>query len=381
MVSGVVWHILTGEYPPHCGGVGDHSALIGRGLAKRGCAVHVWQPNASEQAAANLHVHAIGSFGLRGLQLLERSLNALPTPRILLVQYVPNAFGWRGANLPFCRWLLRRSRSGDDVRIFFHEPYFYFARQSLRRNLLAAVQRIMAWLLLRAARRVYVSNPAWEGLLRPYAPRRSLSMKWLPIPSTIPCIDNADAIADLRRSVSARWKVGHFGSFNDNIAPFLTDSLRELLRREPDVVVKLLGSGADRHARMIAQDCPELSARVLVIGRVSAEEISAHLQTLDLAIQPYPDGVSSRRTSAMACLANGVPTLSTVGEWTEPTWFGDQGIKMTPAGDAAAFVFAAQGLVHDEAARRTLAEAGRKLYRRCFALEHTLDNLLAEAPA
>lgn len=270
---------------------------------------------------------------------------------------------------------------GDDVRVFFHEPYFYFARQSLRRNLLAAIHRYMAWILLRAARKIYISNPLWERLLRPYAPKHAPAMQWLPIPSTIPRVDNPDAVASFRQSTNARWVVGHFGSYNDNIAPLLAGSMRELLRREPNVVVRFLGSGAERHARLTLQDSADLAPRVHSVGRLSADEISLHLQALDLVVQPFPDGVSSRRTSAMACLVNGVATLSTVGELTEPAWLNDPGICMTPAGDPTALVAAAVRVLHDDGFRRSLAAGGRALYQRCFALEQTLDQLLAVEPA
>src|ERR1051325_7766931 len=51
-------------------------------------------------------------------------------------------------NLRFCRWLRDRGREGMDVRVMFHEPYFYFTASRPWRNVLAAVQRVMA----RAAR-------------------------------------------------------------------------------------------------------------------------------------------------------------------------------------------------------------------------------------
>ena len=54
-----------------------------------------------------------------------------------------------GANLPFCRWLLRRaSRGRDDVRVMFHEPYFEFGWAPMHRSALSIVQRRMARIAL-----------------------------------------------------------------------------------------------------------------------------------------------------------------------------------------------------------------------------------------
>ena len=44
------WHFLTGEYPPDRGGVADYTALVAAGLAKHGCAVHVWSTGESPDA-------------------------------------------------------------------------------------------------------------------------------------------------------------------------------------------------------------------------------------------------------------------------------------------------------------------------------------------
>ena len=41
------------------------------------------------------------------------------------------------------------------------------------------------------------------------------------------------------------------------------------------------------------------------------EEVSVHLSACDLMIQPYPDGISARRTSAMAALAHERPVVTT----------------------------------------------------------------------
>ena len=138
------WHIVTGEYPPQPGGIADYTSQgFVAALRARGEEVHVWTP----------------PFGLTELRAIGRGVDASrssgATP-ILLVQYAPNAFGMRGANVPFCLWLLLRAwRHEDDIRVMFHEPFSYFARQPLRRNLLALVQRVMAALLLASSRIAY----------------------------------------------------------------------------------------------------------------------------------------------------------------------------------------------------------------------------------
>ena len=38
------WHVITGEYPPQRGGIGDYTELLAAGLAAEGHAVSVWCP-------------------------------------------------------------------------------------------------------------------------------------------------------------------------------------------------------------------------------------------------------------------------------------------------------------------------------------------------
>ena len=159
------FHLLTGEYPPHTGGVGDYTSLVAEGLAARGATVHVWCPNASESSSSpgSVHVHRLPDvFGPASRKHLESAF--LASPGCVLLEYVPNALGARGANVPFCLWLMGVRRRGADVRVMFHEPYFYFSWHRPWRNGLALVQRLMAALLIRASGVAYISTTAWTDL-------------------------------------------------------------------------------------------------------------------------------------------------------------------------------------------------------------------------
>src|SRR5205814_1006179 len=102
----------------------------------------------------------------------------------LLVQYVPQAFGFKAMNVPFAWWLYGQRRR--DVQVMFHEVAITFQRrQPLRVHALAAVTHLMASLVLRAAGRVYMSTPTWEAHLRTLGPMRNQPLA-LPIPSNIP---------------------------------------------------------------------------------------------------------------------------------------------------------------------------------------------------
>jgi len=391
-MSSRVWHLVTGEYPPGGGGVGEYTRALADALAAEAREVHVWagQQGTGDRGqgtaggsvrpstGGGVTVHSVRGFGAGGLREMGRALDGFPSPRRLLVQYAPQAFGARGMNVGFARWALSRARQGDEVRVMFHEPYVQFSLAHPARNLIAAANRVMAILLLRAATVAYVSTPAWERLLRPWAPRRLGTMPWLPIPSTVPRVDDPEAVARVRAQIGATRPevhvVGHFGTYGGMVAPLLEPALRAVLSPPSQSVALLLGDGGPAFAARLQAD-PALRGRVAAPGRLPDDRLSLHLQACDVAVQPYPDGVTARRTSVMACLANGVATVTTDGRFTEREWRVGP-IPLAPAGDAAALAALILDLLDDDARRRALGQAGRDFYQAHFAMERTIDMLL-----
>jgi len=375
-------HILTGEYPPQCGGVGDYTRLVADALTTGGLAVHVWCPAVTDAVMDGVMLHRLPDvFGQASRQMLESALTA--TPGTVLLQYVPNALGARGANLPFCLWLRRMRGRGADVRVMFHEPYFYFSWGHPLGNVLALVQRAMAAVLLRASDIVYLSTETWVRYLRPLAAPET-SMVVSPIPSTVQ--SEADP-----RDVS-RWRarhegqdgdaavVGHFGTYGDHLARELVRVVPVILYSHSKARFVCIGQGSDTFAERLCRQNPSLARRIDGTGAISHADIAAALRACDVVVQPYPDGVTTRRTSVMAALANGVPTVTTAGALTEAVWGETGAVALAPASDARAIGAAVVALLRDPAGRATLAATGRRTYDERFAIDRTLEALLAGPP-
>jgi glycosyltransferase involved in cell wall biosynthesis len=370
------WAIITGEYPPQIGGVSDYTRLVARGLAEAGDEVHVWTPDHAEPTLADpgVQIHRLpGRFGLRALTMLDTALAQLPRPYRLLVQYVPHAFGWKGLNLPFCLWLAARRR--QQAWVMFHEVAFPF-RWSRRPKhlLLAGVTHLMAALVLQAAARVFVSIPAWVEMLRRVGLGRR-SATWLPIPSTMPTTVAARDVAAVRGRLGAgagTLVIGHFGSFGALITPLLAAVLPPLLTADHRRLALLIGTGSEQFRKELLRGSPDLSGQLTAVGDLPPAEITAHLAACDLMIQPYADGVSSRRTSMMASLALGLPIVTTTGFLSEPLWRESQAVALTPANAPSALISAAEALLADPGRRAELAACAAALYAERFALGHLL---------
>jgi glycosyltransferase involved in cell wall biosynthesis len=378
----LTWHVITSEYPPQLGGVADYTQILSAGLAQAGDEVHVWCPfnkkEPQESAGAGVAVHRqLGCFSPSDLRHVGTLLDRFAAPRRLLLQWVPHGYGYRGMNLPLCLWLWQRAaHSGDQVDIMVHEPYLPFRAGSVRHALVAAVQRMMTVVLLNRARRVWISIPAWEPLLKPYAWRRPLKLKWLPIPSVLPSARQSG-----RDEIRARFDiaggpiVGHFGTYSSVIAKSLMHVLPSLLEGHLGATVLLIGAGSERLCDHICGFYPQLASRMHATGVLSGEEVARHLAACDIVIQPYPDGVSSRRTTVMAALALRVPVVTTKGVLTEPVWNQTQAVSLSDPSDYKSMIQCAEGLLADAEERKRVGAAGHDLYLQRFDAKHAIAAL------
>jgi glycosyltransferase involved in cell wall biosynthesis len=374
----MLWHLLTPEYPPDCGGVGDYTSLLADALADAGDIVHVWHPPAAPgqpiaHRSARLAVHVLPDrFGRAARRVLDRAF--LDTPGTVLVQYVPGAFGLRGVNVPFCRWLLRTHRTGGDVRVMFHEPFFYYGAGRPWRNALAVTQRLMATLLLRASSTLYVSTEAWLQHLAPFGLVSDAQV--LPVPATLAIDPPASIVAGWRERLrcDAPFVVGHFGTYGDHIAAELRQVLPAIWRVLPRAGVLLAGDGSREFGDRLRESTAS-AAPLVTTGRLSATDAAAALRACDVLIAPFPDGATTRRTSLMASLSSGRAVVTTDGALTERVWRETGAVALVRAGDAASFAAEVSRLAGDETMRTELGARGRRVYDQRFDVVHIVSVL------
>lgn len=382
------WHLLSADYPPTCGGVSDYTHLVAAGLAAEGDEVHVWcrfTPGVAP-SLQGVHVHRIlDRLGISDIVRLGQMLDEYQPQRRLLVQWVPHAFGFKSMNLPLCAWLWYRARvRGDHVEVMVHEPFLAFGEGTWRQSAVAVVHRAMMVMLLGAARRVWVSIPKWEECVRPYLLWRRVPFAWLPIPSSVPPIATPKEASAIRTKLGVRDNtalIGHFGTYGRYVVQLLERLVPPLMAGEPSAVLLFMGRGGLQWCEGLIQTHPELRDRVRAVGPLPAPDLSCHLAACDLIIQPYPDGVSSRRTSAMAALAHGKPLVTNRGHLTEPFWSTCGAVSIAPAGPNAmcAMINAARRLLRLPQERTALGRAGAELYRRKFDVSYTVATLRAAA--
>jgi len=313
--------LITGEYPPDQGGVGDFTRELGRGLAALGHQVHVlttrWEgvppTPTSDPASPNLTVHRIiPDWGWGCWREILRAAQALRL-EALDVQYQAAAYRMHPA-INF----LPRPAGRPPIVVTFHDlkvPYLFPKAGPLR------------WWVMRRmacqAEGVIVTNQ--EDYLRMEQEVSVGRLALIPIGSNIP---PSPPPGYDRQAERARWGVGpddlllgYFGFLNKS------KGVEELVRAlallvEQGLPVHLLMIGgrvgssdptnqayAEQVERLIAE--LGLEDRVHWTGYTDPQRVSAGLLTADVCVLPYRDGVSFRRGTLHACLAHGRAVVTT----------------------------------------------------------------------
>lgn len=361
----MLWHLITGEYPPQPGGVSDHTRRLAQEFLRAGDDVHVWtSPDPRPPIEdAGVVVHRLPDcFGPRSWPVLGAGLKAAKDQQIL-VQYVPHMYGYKGMNVGFAAWLRFRA---PKYWILFHEVAFSMSRrQSLRYNVLGFVTHLMAKLVAGNAEKIFVTIPSWEARLRSTL-RVRMPIRLLPAPSNVESDVDAGPVFEVRRRLLRGADgplVGHFGTFDIRLRSLLIEVFAEALRRDPQRRAVMIGRNSDKFVQSFGDCHPGLRDRIVACPDLPSRDVAEHLAACDLLVQPYLDGISCRRGSAMAGLALGCPIVTIDGDATEPHWRREKLVELVRLDDREALVAKVDALLASPSERTCLGERGRLYYR------------------
>lgn len=310
--------LITGEFPPDQGGVGDFTLRLAEALAALGHDVHIITGPPRSDAPYDPRpvigtVHRTVPHWRWGCWREVLRIARQARLDILNLQYQAAAYGMH----PAVHFLPRRDRR-PPVLVTFHDlrvPYLFPKAGPLRRWIL--------FFLARRAEGVIATNEEDFRTLEETARLARLAL--VPIGSNIPPVPPPGYNRDAER---ARWGVGpedlllgYFGFLNESKGgEELVRALALLVERRIPAHLMMIGGEvgtSDPTNRAYAERVRGLIAGLGLEGRVhwtgytTPESVSAGLLATDICVLPYRDGVSFRRGTLHACLAHGRAIVTT----------------------------------------------------------------------
>jgi len=368
--------LLTARVPPLRCGVGDYTIQLGNKLASRGDEVVLLttQDQAGVVPTADFEVrNTLPAWGARGMSALWREIHSI-RPDVILVQWVPFLYSRTGTNLSFPLTVAGLAAKGFRVQLMVHEPWVSFIWWSY--FLTGPVQRLALGILVSASRQVGVSITPWRDLLRARMPWKKHDIHYVPIGSNIPVVRHPSPQA-LRRQLGIPADglvIGVFSLYGAAKAfSSIESAWRDLSARRDDCYLVLVGASAEEAASVLPQAARHPRCRVT--GYLAAEDVSGWMQTIDLLLAPFSDGMSSRRTSVMAALAHGVPVVTTRGRLTDAAEFDRSPLILSDLSDEA-FSRAVSDLCDDAAQRSRMAAAAPAFYEQHFGWGMIAERLI-----
>jgi glycosyltransferase involved in cell wall biosynthesis len=357
--------LFSPDVPGAPGGVSDHTLALARALAGRGASVSVLAGRGDPALFVPIPCRLGVGPGPHGGRDLADAL-AEADADCVLVQYVPFLYARLGVAPRLVEALRRVRRAGIRVAVFVHEPFVPYTR--LPWLLTGGPQRLQLRAILRLAERAYAPVPAWVARLSVWNGGR-VPVTLAPVGATLP-------VSTLSRE-AARARLGlqggevAIGVFSPGANAFRDDWVLEAWRAAeitPAVRWVLFGNGSAALGERMA------GPSVTALGTLPPAGIADVMRAMDLALAPYRDGLTLRRTAAMLALAHGVATVSSTGHLWDPAL----GALALCPDTASAFAAEVARLSRDAAARAALGAAGLEGYRRMASVEALADLLIRD---
>jgi len=354
--------IITGEFPPLPGGVGDFTRRLSEQLQGQGHEVFVLSRAGS--SSAKLPLETVPGWGLRDMARLRRWERRVQ-PHVLNLQFQTGAYGMSPWIQALPRLLATPLVSTfHDLRV----PYLF-----------PKAGRLRGWSLRELARGsagIICTNEddaqALQGIAR---------LRVIPLGSSID-------VAGLDDRVRAEWRarqlgadchtvvIGHFGFVNaykglDGLLP----ALRELRDTGMDLRLLLIGGGdnalerpEDRdYQQGIRRDIVRLGLQDMVqwTGYQRDDELARSFSAVDLMVLPFRDGASLRRSSLIAALVQGCAVITTAPRGSSAELRHGETVWLVAEPTPAALGEALRHL-HAQPAQLARLRAGAKSLRRRF---------------
>ncbi len=340
--------IITGEYPPMEGGVGDFTQQLGQTLVTQGHEVYVLagQDETSPLSSENhLTIHRqVRDWGWAAHSQIMRWVKQTQ-PDVINIQYQAAAYQLRGGICLFPRW--QRRNLTIPVVTTFHDlrpPYLFPKAGAMREWAICQMAQYSSGIIT-------TNDDDYTELTAELIDKEPKpQIRLIPIGSNIAPMPPAGYDR-------ANWRARHnfgeeelllgfFGFLNRSKGvETLVKATAKLIQDGVPARLVFIGGrtgSSDLTNAAYANEIDALIAEVgitdhvLHTGYSMPADVSAALLATDLCVLPYLDGASLRRGTLHACLAHGLAIVTTTPKTPDPQLQDGKALRLVPPGDSDA---------------------------------------------
>lgn len=293
--------------------------------------------------------------------------------RVFVIPYSYKVFGkmWGWSFLKFLR---KKKRKEDALYLLMHQPFdSRLLKKPLRWPRL--IWQILSFVFYSfAADEIFATT---EQVVKVYS-KWLYSARFLPLPSSLKRIQNPNRAQNLRKAFArkAECVFGTFGSFDHAATSQKLEPLIPLLLQGHEERFWLfIGRGGEEFMERMQKLYPALADQMGTSDELDTAASSAHMQACDLMVQLYPDGVNGSRTSAMAGLSHGIPTVCNRGSSTEGFW--NDIVCLSDDENEFLQRKSVEALIYDPQMRKRYGQAGQQYYENHLSIKRFV-NIIAQ---
>jgi glycosyltransferase involved in cell wall biosynthesis len=281
----------------------------------------------------------------------------------VLLQYTALAWSARGFPMRLPRLVKQLRDAGARIAVVYHDVEPYGGARVIDRVRQAAQLRVMRQVLTSADLIVFtvpLGAISWLG-------RAACNAVFIPVGANLPT-------ADLRTAGLAAQPVGPLriavfgiteGATGRKECDRIVDALRFATTNGRQFRLHAFGRGASEFESQLRAGLRDVVVKVCVNGVLPPEQVVKALLSSDVAL--FVRGpISSRRGSAIAGIACGLPVIAYAGPETASP-ITDAGVLLVPKGKKVELGKALVLIADDAKLRASLAERSRQVYQEHFA--------------
>ena len=293
--------------------------------------------------------------------------------RWVLLQYTALMWSRRGFPLavPLILWMARKRGCGTAV--VFHDVYAIPGRRWIDRMRVGFQVRVMRHICGRVDRAIFpvpVEQVPWLSSVAP-------NSVFIPVGSNLPSLDQLRQVGVVpKRTLPPKvavFGVSEWPAAQKQEVGHITQAMRQASEALGELRLYVVGRGAKGAEEALRRALAGSRVHLTVDGVLDSQEVSARISECEVLL--FVRGpVSSRRGSALAGLACGLPIVAYEGRETGGP-LRDAGILFVAKDDVAALAEQLISVLRDPALRSTLASRSAAVFRRWFSWERIAQRL------